>query len=95
MPGTLRPPRRALPARARGTAAAGVYDLDQTTKIVPQPASALPTISDGGRTVTIKLRSGVRFADGTPMDAAPAKTSLNRDLTLPTYPAGPSVACLM
>ena len=61
-----------------------LYDLDQTTKIVPQLASALPTISDGGKTVTIKLRSGVSFADGTPMDSAAVKTSLNRDLTLPT-----------
>ena len=61
-----------------------LYDLDQQTKIVPQLASALPTISDDGKTVTIKLREGVRFADGTTMDSAAVKTSLNRDLTLPT-----------
>ncbi len=61
-----------------------LYDLDQTTKIVPQLASALPAISDGGKTVTITLRKGVKFADGTPMDSAAVKTSLNRNLTLPT-----------
>lgn len=61
-----------------------LYDLDRQTKIVPQLASALPTISDDGKTVTIKLRDGVRFADGTTMDSAAVKTSLNRDLTLAT-----------
>ena len=34
--------------------------------------------------MTIKLRSGVKFADGTTMDAAAVKTSLDRDLTLAT-----------
>ena len=29
----------------------------------------MPAITDGGQTVTIKLRSGVKFNDGTPMDA--------------------------
>jgi len=61
-----------------------LYDLDQTTKIVPQLATALPTTSADGRTVTIKLRTGVRFADGTTMDSAAVKASLQRDLTLPT-----------
>ncbi len=61
-----------------------LYDLDQTTKIVPQLASALPTTSADGRTVTIKLRTGVRFADGTTMDSAAVKASLQRNLTLPT-----------
>ena len=41
-----------------------------------------PAITDGGRTVTIKLRSGVKFNDGTPMDAESVKFSLDRHRTL-------------
>src|SRR5439155_1013561 len=41
-----------------------------------------PSVSDGGRTVTIKLRSGVKFNDGTRMDAESVKLSLDRHRTL-------------
>ena len=41
-----------------------------------------PTISDGGKTVTIPVREGVKFADGTPFDAAAVKTTFDRNLTL-------------
>ncbi|HST67842.1 MAG TPA: ABC transporter substrate-binding protein [Mycobacteriales bacterium] len=61
-----------------------LYDIDAKLTIVPQLAAALPQISADGRTVTIKVRSGVKFADGTALDAAAVKTSLDRDLTLPT-----------
>ena len=47
-----------------------LYDLDEKLKIVPQLASALPDISGDGKTVTIKLRSGIKFNDGTKFDAA-------------------------
>ncbi|HKG48812.1 MAG TPA: ABC transporter substrate-binding protein [Actinomycetales bacterium] len=59
-----------------------LYDLNAKVQIVPQLASALPTASEDGRTVTIPVRSGVKFADGTPLDAAAVKTSLERHLTL-------------
>src|SRR4051794_2678782 len=59
-----------------------LYDLNAKVQIVPQLASALPTTSEDGKTVTIPLRSGVKFADGTPLDAAAVKTSLERHLTL-------------
>jgi peptide/nickel transport system substrate-binding protein len=58
-----------------------LYDIDQNMKIVPQLAAALPDTSADGKTVTIKLRSGVTFNDGTPMDAAAVKKSLDRDRT--------------
>jgi peptide/nickel transport system substrate-binding protein len=60
-----------------------LYDLDSDTKVVPQLAAALPTISDDGKTVTIPLRDGITFADGTPFDAEAVKASLERDLTNP------------
>jgi peptide/nickel transport system substrate-binding protein len=59
-----------------------LYDLDQNLKIVPQLASGLPDISGDGKTVTIKLRDGIKFNDGTPFDAAAVKTSLDRHRTL-------------
>jgi peptide/nickel transport system substrate-binding protein len=55
-----------------------LYDLDEKLQIVPQLASALPDISEDGKTVTIKLRDGVKFNDGTPLDADAVKTSLDR-----------------
>jgi len=40
------------------------YDyLASPAKIVPNTASAMPEISDGGRIWTIRLRKGIRFAD--------------------------------
>jgi peptide/nickel transport system substrate-binding protein len=60
-----------------------LYDLDQNTRIVPQLATALPTVAPDGLTVTIPLRQGVRFADGTPMDAQSVVTTFQRNLTMP------------
>src|SRR5262245_35498487 len=44
-----------------------LYEIDENLKIVPQLAADLPAFGDGGKTVTIKLRAGVKFNDGTPM----------------------------
>jgi peptide/nickel transport system substrate-binding protein len=55
-----------------------LYELDEHLHIFPQLAAGMPTISDGGKTVTIKLRSGVKFNDGTPMTAEAVKFSLDR-----------------
>ncbi len=49
---------------------AKLYDVDAQSKIVPQLATALPTITDGGKTVTIPVRDGVKFSDGTTFDRA-------------------------
>jgi peptide/nickel transport system substrate-binding protein len=58
-----------------------LYDIDASSKIVPQLATGLPTMSADGKTATIKLRTGVKFNDGTPFDAAAVKQSLDRHRT--------------
>jgi peptide/nickel transport system substrate-binding protein len=60
-----------------------LYDVNEKLELVPQLATALPDVSADGKTVTIKLRTGLKFADGTVMDAAAVKTSLDRHRTLP------------
>ncbi|HET6214781.1 MAG TPA: ABC transporter substrate-binding protein [Micromonosporaceae bacterium] len=59
-----------------------LYDVDEKLVIVPQLAAALPDVSADGKTVTIKLRQGLKFADGTTMDATAVKTSLDRHRSL-------------
>ncbi len=59
-----------------------LYEIDEGLRISPQLAAALPAMSDGGKTVTIRLRSGVKFNDGTPLDAESVKFSLERHKTL-------------
>jgi peptide/nickel transport system substrate-binding protein len=60
-----------------------LYDLDKDVRIVPQLAKSLPKTSPDGKTVTIALRDGITFADGTPLNAQAVKVSLERDLTNP------------
>ncbi|MEV0721106.1 ABC transporter substrate-binding protein, partial [Asanoa sp. NPDC050611] len=60
-----------------------LYDVNEKAQVVPQLATDLPAVSDDGKTVTIKLRQGVKFADGTPFDATAVKTTLERHLKLP------------
>jgi peptide/nickel transport system substrate-binding protein len=55
-----------------------LYEIDESLNIFPQLAAALPAVSDGGRTVTIKLRPNVKFNDGTPMNAEAVRFSLDR-----------------
>src|SRR5205809_2706807 len=59
-----------------------LYDLDAKLHIVPQLATALPTVSKDKLTYTIKLRTGVKFNDGTPFNADAVKQSLDRHRTL-------------
>jgi peptide/nickel transport system substrate-binding protein len=44
----------------------------------------LPQFSSDGLSATIKLRTGVKFADGTAFDATAVKTSLDRHMTMAT-----------
>jgi peptide/nickel transport system substrate-binding protein len=60
-----------------------LYDVNQTLNIVPELAAALPVVSDGGRTYTITLKPGVKFNDGTPLNAAAVKTTLDHYKTDP------------
>ncbi len=60
-----------------------LYDVDEELNLQPQLADGLPTVTDDGKTVTIKVRQGVKFADGTPLDANAVKTSLDRHRSHP------------
>jgi peptide/nickel transport system substrate-binding protein len=58
-----------------------LFDIDENLKIVPQLALGQETSADG-KTVTIRLRPGVKFHDGEPFDAEAAKYSLERHLNM-------------
>jgi peptide/nickel transport system substrate-binding protein len=58
-----------------------LFDIDETINIVPQLALSHETTEDG-KTVTIKLRPGVKFHDGEAMDAEAVKSSLERHMTM-------------
>ncbi|MEN3284939.1 MAG: peptide/nickel transport system substrate-binding protein [Solirubrobacteraceae bacterium] len=55
-----------------------LYDVDQNLQIVPQLAASLPKIANGGKSVTIDIRKGIKFNDGTTLDAQAVKKSLDR-----------------
>jgi peptide/nickel transport system substrate-binding protein len=38
------------------------FKPNSTTELMPDMAASMPTVSDGGKTVTVKLRSGVKFS---------------------------------
>ena len=59
-----------------------LFDIDAKLNIVPQLALSYST-SDDGKEVAIKLRPGVKFHDGEPLDAEAAKFSVERHLTFP------------
>jgi peptide/nickel transport system substrate-binding protein len=71
-----------------------LYDADADAKPVPQLATALPKVSADGKTATIKLRTGVKFNDGTVFDAAAVKKSLDRHRTLKTSARTSDLAAL-
>jgi peptide/nickel transport system substrate-binding protein len=59
-----------------------LFDIDEKLNIVPQLALSHETSADG-KEVTIKLRPGVKFHDGEPLDAEAAKFSIERHMTFP------------
>jgi peptide/nickel transport system substrate-binding protein len=60
-----------------------LFDIDDKLNIVPQLALSYATSADG-KEMTIKLRPGVKFHDGEPLNADAAKFSIERHITLPT-----------
>jgi peptide/nickel transport system substrate-binding protein len=59
-----------------------LVDITPELEIVPQLATGW-TWSDDGKTLTMTLRDGVSFHDGTPFDAEAVKANIERSLTLP------------
>jgi ABC-type transport system substrate-binding protein len=47
-------------------------------RLVPEAAAAMPTVSADGRTYTFRVRSGLRFSDGSPVTAAAFKRAIER-----------------
>src|SRR6202171_3847401 len=70
-----------------------LFDIDEKLNIVPQLALSQETSTDG-KEVTIKLRPGVKFHDGEPLDAEAAKFSLDRHLTFQGSFRKPELAAL-
>jgi len=60
-----------------------LFDIDEKLNIVPQLALSYENSADG-KEMTIKLRPGVKFHDGEPLDGQAAKFSIERHMTLPT-----------
>ncbi len=58
------------------------------TKLIPGLARSLPKIGDGGRTYTLFLRKGLRYADGTPVRASDFAATIERVLAM-NSPATP------
>ena len=59
-----------------------LFDIDEKLNIVPQLALSYETAADG-KAMTIKLRPGVKFHDGEPLDAEAAKFSIERHMNMP------------
>ena len=73
-----------------------LYRLTGDGSLEPRLATSAPVLSDGGRTVTIPLRTDVRFHDGTRFDAAAMAFSLRRFLSIGTlsYVVGDRIAAV-
>src|SRR5215813_12964345 len=64
--------------------------LDQDLKVIPFAAQSLPTVSSDGLTYTFKIRPGLKWSDGTAIDANTFAYSLNRALDPCTKSGGAS-----
>ncbi|WP_026452846.1 ABC transporter substrate-binding protein [Saccharomonospora iraqiensis] len=81
-PRVLDPARTIVAGSTGGVALAAVYDVlmrwdSEREEVVPRLAESLEP-DDGFTTWTLRLRDGVRFSDGTPLDAAAVTHSIER-----------------
>ncbi|MEJ5083700.1 ABC transporter substrate-binding protein [Ochrobactrum sp. MYb379] len=61
-------------------------DIKDPTKIIPQIAESW-TFSDDGKSITFKIRDGLKFASGNPITAQDAAYSIQRAIKLDKSPA--------
>jgi peptide/nickel transport system substrate-binding protein len=52
------------------------------TRLIPGVAQSLPTVSDGGRTYTFKLRKGLVYSNGRPLKASDVAYAIQRSIKL-------------
>jgi len=62
---------------------------DDGLKLVPDLAQAMPELSDGGKTYTFKLKSGVKFEDGSPITSKDIKYGIERNFATDVLSGGP------
>jgi len=67
-----------------------LYTFDESWTLRPMLAAAMPEISDGGKTYTIKLRDGVKLHNGRDMNADDVVASLKRWMEM--TPRGKAIA---
>jgi peptide/nickel transport system substrate-binding protein len=60
------------------------------SKLVPDLAESLGVPSDNSKTWTYKIRTGVKFEDGTPVTSKDVKYAVERTLDKDTFPNGPT-----
>ena len=65
----------------------GLVALNQVSGLagaqpVPDLATSLPAPTDGGRTYTFLLRSGIRYSNGRPVQATDFRSTFERDYAL-------------
>jgi peptide/nickel transport system substrate-binding protein len=61
---------------------------DASFTVVPDLAAAMPTVSDGGKTYTFQLRSGIKFSNGQPVTTKDVVASFERIFKVATPTAG-------
>lgn len=59
----------------------GLVTLNANQQVVPWAADGLPDVSDDGLTYTFHIRAGLKWSDGTPINASTFAYSINRALS--------------
>ena len=63
---------------------------DASNELVPDLAEDLGKASDGGKTWTYKIRTGVKYEDGTPVTSKDVAYAVARSIDKETFPNGPA-----